>query len=80
MRPNKEAVKVVIRMRPLLAPFEDEEIWAVNEKRTNIYTTKSLRDVETPRSRKDIRRRYAENISPQNFTFDHVYGPEVRTS
>ena len=64
MRPNKEAIQVVIRMRPLLEPFEDEEIWAVNDKRTSIYTTKSLRDIETPRTRKDFRRRYAENISP----------------
>ena len=51
-------------MRPLLEPFEDEEIWAVNDKRTSIYTTKSLRDIDTPRTRKDFRRRYAENISP----------------
>jgi hypothetical protein len=27
----KEPIKVVVRLRPLLMPYEDEEIWAVDE-------------------------------------------------
>eukprot|EP00359_Climacostomum_virens_P006452 CAMPEP_0204902852 /NCGR_PEP_ID=MMETSP1397-20131031/3921_1 /ASSEMBLY_ACC=CAM_ASM_000891 /TAXON_ID=49980 /ORGANISM="Climacostomum Climacostomum virens, Strain Stock W-24" /LENGTH=1040 /DNA_ID=CAMNT_0052071421 /DNA_START=20 /DNA_END=3139 /DNA_ORIENTATION=- len=28
---------------------------------------------------RDIRRRYADSLSPQSFAFDHVYGPEITT-
>lgn len=85
----QEAIQVCVRMRPLLKPYEDEEVWAVDS-RTNTLTTLSMQysppnfvelssvSLNSLKDR-DIRRRYADTLSPQNFTFDHVYGPEVTT-
>jgi hypothetical protein len=57
-------------------------MWTVNKQHTQIFTTKSPKDIETPRTIKDreLRRRYVENSGPQTFSFDHVFGPDVKTS
>ena len=63
MRSHKQAIKVAIRLRPILEPFEDEEIWAVNSRRTQIYTTKNLQEINNSTSIKDraeLYRRYGE--------------------
>jgi hypothetical protein len=35
---NAEKIKVCIRVRPLLAPFEDEEVWGVDYKENRIHS------------------------------------------
>ena len=35
---NAEQIKVCIRMRPLLAPYEDEEVWGVDYKEEKVYS------------------------------------------
>jgi hypothetical protein len=85
----QEAIQVCVRMRPLLKPYEDEEVWAVDS-RTNTLTTLSMQYVPPNLAEmsnvslnslkdRDIRRRYADSLSPQSFVFDHVYGPEITT-
>jgi hypothetical protein len=33
-----EKIKVCIRVRPLLSPYEDEEVWGVDEKENKIQS------------------------------------------
>lgn len=40
-RVNAEKIKVCIRVRPLLAPYEDEEVWAVDLKENKINSLNS---------------------------------------
>ena len=35
---SQENIKVCIRMRPLLPPYEDEVVWEVNQKGQSIFT------------------------------------------
>jgi hypothetical protein len=35
---NAEQIKVCIRMRPLLPPYEDEDVWGVDYKENKIYS------------------------------------------
>jgi DNA repair photolyase len=35
---NAEQIKVCIRIRPLLPPYEDEEAWGVENKENKIYS------------------------------------------
>jgi hypothetical protein len=38
---NAEQIKVCIRVRPILAPYEDEEIWGVDSKEQKISSLNS---------------------------------------
>jgi|LauGreDrversion4_2_1035121.scaffolds.fasta_scaffold2432493_1 hypothetical protein len=38
---NAEKIKVCIRVRPLLAPYEDEEVWGVDLKENKINSLNS---------------------------------------
>lgn len=38
-----DAIRVCIRMRPLLKPYEDEEVWAVDNRTNMIYSTQGQR-------------------------------------
>lgn len=35
---NAEQIRVCIRMRPLLSPYEDEEAWSVNQRESKIFS------------------------------------------
>ena len=67
-----------IRMRPLLKPYEDEEIWTI-EKNTITSRPIPLSPMDLSSAsfaslkERDIRRRYADSLSPNTFTFDHIY-------
>lgn len=74
-----------VRMRPLLKPFEVESIWAVDQRASTIYTigspyaTQSLNISNASLSslqERDIRRRYADTLGPQRFSFGYVYDEE----
>ena len=45
MKSNNEddSIKVLIRMRPLLKPYEDEEAWAINDQNNTISSTQGQR-------------------------------------
>ena len=68
---QKEAIKVCVRLRPLLKPYEDEEVWTIDNQ--TILTTANLNESA---SLKESRIRCSEHLAPQSFTFDCVYGPE----
>ncbi|OMJ70771.1 hypothetical protein SteCoe_31192 [Stentor coeruleus] len=78
MKKTKENIKVCIRMRPLLRPYEDEEIWNIDK---NTITSRPSQLVPmdlsnasfTSLKERDIRRRYADTLGPNSFTFDHIY-------
>jgi alpha-tubulin suppressor-like RCC1 family protein len=81
---NRETIKVCIRMRPILKPYEDEEIWAIDKSSNTIYSTgnpysfsATLLDTSNVSlnslKERDIRRRYAETYGPQSFSFDVVF-------
>ena len=78
MKKRKENIKVCIRMRPLLRPYEDEEIWSI-EKNTIFsrplnYTPMDISSASfNSLKERDIRRRYVDSLSPTSFTFDHIY-------
>jgi len=36
-----EQIRVCVRMRPLLPPYEDEEVWAVDYNENKVFTTGS---------------------------------------
>jgi hypothetical protein len=36
---NAEQVKVCIRMRPLLPPYEDEDVWGIDYKENKVFST-----------------------------------------
>jgi len=38
-----DAIRVCIRMRPLLKPYEDEEVWTVNHQTNTVYATQGQR-------------------------------------
>jgi len=38
-----DAIRVCIRMRPLLKPYEDEEVWAVDNRTNTIYSIQGQR-------------------------------------
>jgi len=87
-RRSTELIKVCVRLRPLLKPYEDEEVWAVDQSSSSICTIANpysnlnlLDDVSNVSlnslKERDIRRRYADTLGPQSFTFDYVYGPEA---
>ena len=88
MKKRSESIKIAVRLRPLLIPYEDEEIWAVNETDNCIYTVQSSASSQSDISEsslnsmkeRDIRRRYAETLGHQSISFDHVYGPDSRTA
>eukprot|EP00357_Protocruzia_adherens_P008266 CAMPEP_0115016942 /NCGR_PEP_ID=MMETSP0216-20121206/27785_1 /TAXON_ID=223996 /ORGANISM="Protocruzia adherens, Strain Boccale" /LENGTH=259 /DNA_ID=CAMNT_0002387591 /DNA_START=38 /DNA_END=814 /DNA_ORIENTATION=+ len=84
-----EMIRVCIRMRPLLAPYEDEEVWNADDKAGAISTLShavghnaSYLDVSSMSSaslrERDLRRRYSE-ITSQNFKFDNVFSQEINT-
>ena len=81
MRKNKENIQVCIRMRPLLKPYEDEEIWVI-DKNTITSRPVSLAPMDLSSisfnslKERDIRRRYADSFSTNSFSFDHIYGIE----
>ena len=89
-RRSTELIKVCVRLRPLLKPYEDEEVWAVDPSASSIstianpYTSLNLLDDVSNVSlnslkERDIRRRYADTLGPQSFAFDYVYGPEANS-
>ena len=49
MKPNNEdsSVKVCIRMRPLLKPYEDEEVWTVNEQNNTVVSMQGQKQDST---------------------------------
>lgn len=72
-------------MRPLLPPYEDEEIWGIDSRTNTIFTLTSsfaskLLDISSNSSgslrEKETRLRYAETLGPQFFSFDFIYGPD----
>ena len=82
---KSEQIKVCIRMRPLLIPYEEESLWFVDEKQHSVYSSnidnKYLDFESTPslKVRDDIR---ALSIDPQlnhSFNFDHVFGETSST-
>ena len=82
---SREVIKVCIRMRPLLPPYEDEEIWGMDSRTSTVFTLTSsfaskLLDISSNSSgslrEKETRLRYAETLGPQSFSFDFIYGPE----
>ena len=78
MKKSKENIKVCIRMRPLLRPYEDEEIWTIDKNtifsRSLNYTPMDLSSASfVSLKERDIRRRYVDSLSPSSFTFDHIY-------
>ncbi|OMJ72464.1 hypothetical protein SteCoe_29093 [Stentor coeruleus] len=82
---GREVIKVCIRIRPLLAPYEDEEIWGIDSRTSTIFTLTScyaskLLDISSNSSgsirEKESRLRYAETLGPQSFSFDYIYGPD----
>ncbi|CAG9321920.1 unnamed protein product [Blepharisma stoltei] len=75
-RGNREAIQVCIRVRPLLKPYEDEEIWCTDSNSNSIYTIGANQSDSSPFRDKEIKLRYSEGQGPQSFTYDHVYGPE----
>jgi centromeric protein E len=76
-------------MRPLLKPFEDEEVWEANSQNNTLtmispkYTAPDLTEISNASLNffkdRDIRRRYADSQGHQSFLFDHVYGPTTTT-
>lgn len=78
MKKRKENIKVCIRMRPLLRPYEDEEIWSI-DKNTIFSRPIPLAPMDLSQAsfsslkERDVRRRYADSLSPNSFTFDHIY-------
>lgn len=78
-RSNREAIQVCIRVRPLLKPYEDEEIWSTDSHSNAIYTIGAQNLINTSDvtvKDRDSRLRYAEGLGPQSYVYDHVYGPE----
>lgn len=82
---SREVIKVCIRMRPLLSPYEDEEIWGIDSRTSTVFTLTSsfaskLLDISSNSSgslrEKETRLRYAETLGPQSFSFDFIYGPD----
>ena len=82
---SREVIKVCIRMRPLLSPYEDEEIWGIDSRTSTIFTLTSsfaskLLDISSNSSgslrEKEAKLRYAETLGPQSFSFDYIYGPD----
>ena len=78
MKKSKENIKVCVRMRPLLRPYEDEEIWTIDKNtissRPVNYTPMDLSSASfVSLKERDIRRRYVDSLSPSSFTFDHIY-------
>jgi Kinesin motor domain/Regulator of chromosome condensation (RCC1) repeat len=78
MKKRKENIKVCIRMRPLLRPYEDEEIWSIDK---NSISSRPIplnpMDLSSASfvslKERDIRRRYADSLGQNSFTFDHIY-------
>lgn len=82
MERSSELIKVCVRVRPLLKPYEDEEAWSASPSTHSILSAPpsslSLPDVSLPSLKeRDLRRKYADTLGPQQFVFDYVYGPEV---
>jgi Kinesin motor domain len=82
---SREVIKVCIRMRPLLQPYEDEEILGIDLRTNSVYTltntfASKLLDISSNSSGslrdKESRLRYAETLGPQSFSFDYIYGPD----
>ncbi|CAI2374245.1 unnamed protein product [Moneuplotes crassus] len=82
---KSEQIKVCIRMRPLLIPYEEESLWFINEKQKSIYSSnadsKYSEFESTPgmKIKDDLR---ALSIDPQlnhTFHFDHVFGDGTST-
>ena len=96
---NAEKIKVCIRMRPLLAPYEDEEVWGVDYKEEKVYSLNNnlantldpmqiamgqlssgqQMNINTFIREKELRRRYQDATTTQNFHFDNVFGHDVKT-
>ena len=80
MERSSELIKVCVRVRPLLKPYEDEEAWHASASTHSILSatpSQSLPDVSVLLKERDLRRKYADTLGPQQFVFDYVYGPEV---
>ena len=84
MKSHKESIKVCVRMRPILKPYEDEEVWTISTQKNSITSTSSPYSL-TPLDmsnlslsslkERDVRRRYADTLGPQTFHFDNVFAP-----
>jgi len=71
------AIEVIVRMRPLLEPYEDEIVWEVDEENNTIKSKIENFDVKTLNLSHP--KFYSEFGSSQRFVFDSVEGPGSRT-
>lgn len=89
MKKRREAIQVCVRMRPLLRPYEDEEVWNIDPSRNTISSV-STPLLATPLDlsqislsslkERDIRRRYTDFLGSQTFNFDHIFSPHDSSS
>lgn len=82
---KSEQIKVSIRMRPLLVPYEEEALWYVDEKKKTIFSANSdLKYIDFENSpnigMSDTKSRTSYDPTfNHSFQFDHVFGEESNT-
>ena len=88
MSRKQEQIKVCVRMRPLLPPYEDDVIWNVDEKENKVSASPGYQgayggfnetggDASPYMKDKEMRRRQADGGQAQAFQFDNVFSTDV---